>query len=57
MKNMKQARLEKNIVIVLFIAVLIAFSFAEQESKKIQKLYTGAHDKVSFQLAQMAVSN
>ena len=57
MYNMKQARLEKNMVVVLFIAVLIAFSFAEQESKKIRKLYTGAHQKISNQLDQMAVSN
>jgi hypothetical protein len=54
---MKQARLEKNMVVVLFIAVLVAFSFAEQESKKIQKLYTGAHYKVSSQLEQMATTN
>ena len=53
---MKQARLEKGIVVFLFIAVLVAFSFAEQESKKIQKLYTGAHQKVSPLLALKPLS-
>lgn len=37
---MTKSQLEKYIAAFLFIAVVIAFSFAEQESKKIQKLYT-----------------
>jgi hypothetical protein len=37
---MKQAQLERYIALFLFVTVLIAFSYAEEESKKIQKLYT-----------------
>jgi hypothetical protein len=37
---MNKSQLERSIAIFLFITVLIAFSYAEEESKKIQKLYT-----------------
>lgn len=37
---MNQAQLERYIAVFLFVAVLIAFSYAEEESKKIRKLYT-----------------
>jgi hypothetical protein len=37
---MKRAIVERNIVVVLFILVLIAFSFAEKDSKKLDQLYT-----------------
>ncbi len=37
---MKRAVIERNIVVVLFILVLIAFSFAERDSKKLDQLYT-----------------
>ena len=36
---MKKAVVERNIVVVLFILVLIAFSFAEKDSKKLDRLY------------------
>ncbi|MGE5519655.1 MAG: hypothetical protein ACM3VS_06990 [Candidatus Dadabacteria bacterium] len=39
---MKKIFAEKNIVVILFIIVLIAFSFAERDSKKLEKLYTGS---------------
>jgi hypothetical protein len=39
---MKKIFAEKNIVVILFIVVLIAFSFAERDSKKLEKLYTGS---------------
>jgi hypothetical protein len=38
--HMKRAIVERNIVVVLFILVLIAFSFAEKDSKKLDQLYT-----------------
>ena len=38
--HMKKAILEKNIVALLFILVLITFSFAERDSKKLKQLYT-----------------
>ncbi len=37
---MKRVLKEKNIVIVLFVLVLITFSFAHRDSKKLSQLYT-----------------
>jgi hypothetical protein len=37
---MKRASFEKSVVVVLFILVLVMFSFAEKDSKKIVHLYT-----------------
>ncbi|MBD0333221.1 MAG: hypothetical protein ICV66_11245 [Chitinophagaceae bacterium] len=37
---MKRAIVERNIVALLFILVLITFSFAERDSKKLEQLYT-----------------
>lgn len=37
---MKRAILERNIVVVLFVLVLVVFSFAERDSKKLDRLYT-----------------
>ncbi len=39
---MKRALVEKYMVVVLFILVLVTFSFAERDSKKLDKLYTTA---------------
>lgn len=36
---MNRAVAEKNIVVLLFIAVLVAFSLADRDSKKLDKLY------------------
>jgi hypothetical protein len=41
---MKRAIVERNIVVVLFILVLVAFSFAEKESKKLDQLYSRKAD-------------
>ncbi len=37
---MKRLFLEKNIVIVLFVLVLITFSFAHRDSKKLSQFYS-----------------
>lgn len=37
---MKRTHLEKNIVVALFILVIVVFSFAERDSKKLNQLYT-----------------
>ncbi len=37
---MKRVFLEKNIVIVLFVLVLITFSFANRDSKKLSQFYS-----------------
>ena len=36
---MKRAVTEKNIVVVLFIAVLVMFSLAERDTRKLNRLY------------------
>lgn len=38
---MKSILSERNIVVVLFVMVLITFSLAQEDSKKIEKLYLG----------------
>ena len=43
---MKGILTEKNIVIVLFVMVFIIFSFAENETKKIEQLYNGGHTSI-----------
>jgi len=46
---------EKNIVIVLFFMVFITFSFAENETKKIEQLYNGGHTSIkNFQVVPEA---
>jgi len=37
---MNKALLERNMVVVLFILVLVTFSFAQRDTKKLEKLYT-----------------
>lgn len=39
---MKAILSERNLVIVLFVMVLITFSLAQEDSKKLEKMYTGA---------------
>lgn len=36
---------EKNLVVVLFIMVLVTFSLAQEDSKKMEKMYTGFNAK------------
>lgn len=37
---MKKSVVERNFAALLFVVVLITFSFAERDSKKIEKIYT-----------------
>ena len=37
---------ERNIVVVLFVMVLITFSFAQNETKKIEQLYNGGQSSM-----------
>ncbi|MDQ6608540.1 MAG: hypothetical protein M3Y85_01820 [Bacteroidota bacterium] len=39
---MNKKGIERNIVVVLFVLVLVAFSFAERDSKKLERFYTTA---------------
>lgn len=34
---------EKNIVVILFVMVLITFSLAQEDSRKMEKMYTGVN--------------
>jgi hypothetical protein len=43
---MRRLLCEKNIVVVLFVMVFIIFSFAENETKKIEQLYNGGHTSI-----------
>jgi hypothetical protein len=38
---MKAILSERNIVIALFVAVLITFSLAQEDTRKMEKIYTG----------------
>ena len=44
---MKRIKAERNIVIVLFVLVLISFSFADRDSKKLDRLYTSIETKIN----------
>ncbi|MFN2458010.1 MAG: hypothetical protein ABR502_07410 [Chitinophagaceae bacterium] len=37
---MRKSKVERSIVVVLFIMVLVVFSFAQRDSKKLDNLYT-----------------
>ena len=39
---MKAILSERNLVIVLFVMVLITFSLAQEDSKKMEKMHTGS---------------
>ena len=38
---MKRILSERNLVVVLFVMVLITFSLAQEDSKKMEKMYSG----------------
>jgi len=41
---------EKNIVVILFILVLITFSLAQEDSREIEKIYTGVNGTTASHL-------
>ena len=47
LRGMKKAIIERNIVVVLFILVLIVFSFAERDTKKLDHLYMKGTESVT----------
>ena len=53
---MNKKGLERNLVVLLFVLVLVVFSFAERDSKKIEHLYTTSQllKKSSTVLADVA---
>lgn len=47
---MKAILSERNLVVILFIMVLVTFSLAQEDSKKMEKMYTGANTKTASNL-------
>lgn len=47
---MKAFLSERNIVVVLFVMVLITFSMAQEDTKKMEKMYSGANSTTVSQL-------
>jgi hypothetical protein len=45
MNRMKSTLTERHFVVVLFVLVLITFSFAHRDSKRLDKLYTVTFQK------------
>ena len=50
---MRASLSEKKIVIVLFVMVFITFSFAHEDSKKLQQLYSGTVSSATSHLASL----
>jgi len=46
---MRKVLSERNIVVVLFVMVLVAFSFAQEDTKKIEKMYLNANSSATSQ--------
>lgn len=47
---MKAILSERNLVVVLFVMVLITFSLAQEDSKKMVKIYSGANATTTAKL-------
>lgn len=48
---------ERNIVVILFVLVLVTFALAQEDSKKMEQMYSGtAANTVSQQIANQAVA-
>ena len=43
---------ERNLVVFLFLMVIITFSFAQRDSKKIEKLYLGVNAEATPSLSE-----
>lgn len=47
---MRRILSEKNIVVILFVMVLITFSLAQEDSKKMEKMYYGINASTASHL-------
>ena len=47
---MKPILSEKNIVVILFVMVLITFSLAQEDSRKMEKMYSGVNTTAASSL-------
>ena len=48
---------EKNLVVVLFILVLVAFSFAHEDSKKMDLIFAGAKQSLNSPTPLLSQNN
>lgn len=48
--DMKTAKAERNLVVLLFLLVMVIFSFAERDTKKLEKLYNTVAQATTEQL-------
>mgnify|MGYP003422834233 FL=1 len=53
---MKQILSEKNLVIVLFVMVLVTFSLAQEDSRKMEKMYSGATSATAASISEQQKS-
>lgn len=58
---MNKKKIERTIVVFLFMLVLVVFSFAERDSKKLERIYNTVHliekgSPASPELAKQALS-
>jgi hypothetical protein len=42
---------ERNIVVLLFVMVLVTFSLAQEDSKKMEKMFTETHEHTASRIA------
>ena len=54
---MKRSILERIIVVLMFVMVLVTFSFADRDTKKIEKLYSHVQTGAKVWLAQLSNLN
>jgi hypothetical protein len=55
--DMKKAILERNLVVILFVLVLVVFSLAERDSKKLERIYnSSAHSIKPVKVNEIASS-
>lgn len=47
---------ERNLVIVLFVMVLITFSFAQKDTRKMEELYLGTNSSASAAFIKMSAA-
>ena len=50
---MKLLLTERNIAVVLFVMVLITFSLAQNETKKMEQLYNGGHSSIKIPASKL----
>jgi len=50
---MNRARIERSLVVFLFVAVLVVFSFAKRDSQKLDEMYAASKQQKDLKLVQL----